>query len=284
MMNNSNYHMFQSSVTLSAFAFILTGLSAGAQAAFSSDFESPEFIPGILQSDPDWSFDATQLAVSVDDTSAASGLQSLSLSGTGLFAYETDPVVLLPDVMWLDFYFKPVFSPEEGLPLSFSSDRTAVAGFVHLGSEGEVYVVDGDGQGGGQWLSTGSTLALTGNVAQDWVRFTYRLDYASKTWDLYVDNQVIAVDLHFLNTQAARFDEFALSGGEEGDASFDAFTSQPANPLFLDTSNDGLPDTWLQQQGLDVVTNQRYGDPDADGLDNIYEYLLENRCQFCGFG
>ena len=46
---------------------------------YESDFESPNFTPGILQSDPDWAFDPLTLSVEITDAEAASAAQSLAL-------------------------------------------------------------------------------------------------------------------------------------------------------------------------------------------------------------
>ncbi len=39
-----------------------------------------------------------------------------------------------------------------------------------------------------------------------------------------------------------------------------------------DSDNDGMPDSWERQHGLNVGTNDSAGDPDGDGLTNIEEY------------
>jgi len=55
----------RSSQYLLATAAVLTCLSASAQTAlpYESDFESPDFTPGLLQSDPEWAFDPLTLSV-----------------------------------------------------------------------------------------------------------------------------------------------------------------------------------------------------------------------------
>jgi len=48
---------------------VLNCLSASAQTVlpYESDFESPVFTPGFLQSDPDWGFDPLTLSVEITD-------------------------------------------------------------------------------------------------------------------------------------------------------------------------------------------------------------------------
>ena len=42
----------------------------------------------------------------------------------------------------------------------------------------------------------------------------------------------------------------------------------------LDSDNDGMPDSWEQQNGLNVGVNDAGGDNDGDGLFNIEEYVV----------
>ena len=64
-------------------AAVLACLSVNAQTAlpYESDFESPNFTPGFLQSDPDWAFVPLTLSVEITDAEAASAAQSLALQG-----------------------------------------------------------------------------------------------------------------------------------------------------------------------------------------------------------
>ena len=51
-------------------------------------------------------------------------------------------------------------------------------------------------------------------------------------------------------------------------------------PQDWDTDNDGLPDGWEWQYGLDPLSslgnNGSTGDPDLDSLNNLNEYLYSN--------
>ena len=65
-------------------AVFLSCLNVVAQTAlpYERDFESPDFTPGIVQSDPDWAFDPLSLSVEITDAEAASAAQSLTLQGS----------------------------------------------------------------------------------------------------------------------------------------------------------------------------------------------------------
>jgi hypothetical protein len=239
------------------------------------DFELPDYALGVQATVEGFSFDATDLSVVVTDLDAATGQQSLQFTGDGTFTFTPDDGYVWSNVVWVDYYLKPGFVVEADLPLSFSAERTTATGFVQMASDGELYVVDGDGFGGGQWLASGSEHMLDGEVAQDWIRLTCRLDYSVKRWDLYVDGAIVAFDLNFLNPSASEFEGFTFDSGLQP-TGLDAFSATTWNPLFTDTANDGLPDTWLQQFGFDLTVNQRYLDPDSDGLTNLLEYVLDS--------
>ena len=66
-------------------------------------------------------------------------------------------------------------------------------------------------------------------------------------------------------------DADCLSDDDDGDGEIDE------DPNGWDTDGDGMPDGWEWANGLDPTSNSNqdgtYGDPDSDGLANIYEYV-----------
>lgn len=243
---------------------------------YESDFESAEgYVTGSFVADPDWNLDS-ELAAEILPLGAL-GSQSLGFTGNQWLWLNTLGLVE-GEVTWVDFYLKPVFNQLDELPEVIGSEQSAVTGFVKVDpAEGEVYAVDGDGFGSGQWVPSGERTALYGNSAQNWVRLTYRLDYTTKQWDLFVDGKMAMTDLAFLDDSVLKLTEFAARGDLEDTSMLDYFYAGGVNPLYEDTSNDGLPDAWLTAQGLSILVNQRYGDSDGDGLDNLTEFKLSTR-------
>jgi len=66
-------------------------------------------------------------------------------------------------------------------------------------------------------------------------------------------------------------DADCASDDDDGDGEIDE------DPNGWDTDGDGMPDGWESANGLDPTSNSNqdgtYGDPDSDGLANIYEYV-----------
>lgn len=256
------------------------GLSAFGQEGtltqpFIFDFEETEgYTPGPLSTDPWWSFPPS-LSLSIG-SSGVTGFQSLNFSGEEALTLDVNGTAGT-SVVWVDLFSKPVYVDHHELPLYLPMGKTAVTGFVKINSEGEVYAVDGDGAGGGSWVPSGSRVTLDGYVTPAWVRLTYRLDYTKKTWDLFVDGKMMLVDLGFLDNSANHLSQFSARTHKTISTGLDNFYVGTLNPLYVDTSNDGIPDTWLLDNGLNIYTDQRYGDDDRDGISNLMEYLIGTR-------
>ena len=66
-----------------------------------------------------------------------------------------------------------------------------------------------------------SRTQLAQTVVEDtWVRFATYSDYASKNWDLYLNNRLIAEDLRFYNSGVTEFTAFGLSGAPSNSATY----------------------------------------------------------------
>ncbi|MEM7790794.1 MAG: hypothetical protein AAF546_05280, partial [Verrucomicrobiota bacterium] len=180
---------------------------------------------------------------------------------------------IFSSVGWIDFYLKPAFGSSEELPVDFALGQAAITGFVQVGLDGAVYALHGDGFGNGIWLDTGYRTSLSGPLASDWLRITFRLDYSRLKWDLFLNNQLQIIDVGFLDANTQPLSSFGVSGSDYGTTSFDQFEAGFFNPLFADADNDGIADSYESSQGLDTTTDDRDGDADFDSLANIFEYM-----------
>lgn len=242
---------------------------------FTASFESTDgYTVGSLTTDSTWTF-SSELTVTVTDT-AFDGDQAISFIGSSWLSLQPEGqgTMLGYPVTWVDFYLRPAFAAASELPASISAPSSVATGFVKVGVEGEVYAVDGDGLGGGDWIASGHRVALANDQAVQWMRISYRIDYAQKQWDLYLDGQLVRGDLGFIDQDIASFTRFSLRGEPTTAGLFDYFYAGDINPLFADADNDGLPDSWVNSFGLVGVNAGRYADPDNDGLNNLTEFLL----------
>ncbi|MGB0370864.1 MAG: hypothetical protein ACPGN3_05885 [Opitutales bacterium] len=277
MLSNSRQGGFPALIHVCVFFLaIFSGYLLAAEIPYENDFEITDgVVEGGVSEIPDLALSGSvSTSVSFD---AASGLQSLQLDYSGSISLDLSSGMLPPMVGWYDFYVKPVVVAEEELPDSIAPYQASVTGFVDLSGQGWIFVIDGDGMGSGQWLPVGAGFTLSGRIADSWMRLTYRLDYIGKMWDLYVDGEFVATDLGFLDDTVDSLNHFKVSSDETDSTRIDFLYAGIANPLFEDTSNDGLPDTWLSDQGLNVFENQRRDDSDFDGLSALDEFKLQTR-------
>lgn len=116
-------------------------------------------------------------------------------------------------------------------------------------------------------------LAPGSNQTATWHRFTFREDFSAKTWDFYVDGQMVAFDLGFSNSAVAALTNFSISGHAAYPTAFDTFSAVFANPLFANESNDGISDAWKATYGLGPTQNLRYVSPSGNGITLIQDYV-----------
>jgi len=179
------------------------------------------------------------------------------------------------EIVFLDFQIRPIaMQSVDALPLSAPLDTSALTALVAFGeSLAQFHALSGDGTGSGVWMAVGPDVAITSGQPDDWVRLTYRLDYAARRWDLYIGGVPVAFDLGFAG-QPAAFTRFQLQGDSTGSVGFDAFTASTVNPLFVDADRDGIDDLYEVDAGMNPNLDDRSYDNDADGLQNAFEYLI----------
>lgn len=238
-----------------------------------TDFEPGEgYVVGPLIDTAQWT--VSDSAVEVSDVEAYSGQQSLSFSPSSAFLTGNYANASIGAVTFLDFYMKPVAGPLLSLPLDPSVSETAfMLGVVDNAGVGQIFAVDGDGLGGGEWLSVADDIALLNGRSNDWVRTTYRINYGAKTWDFYLDDQLVAADLGFLDGTLDHLTQIRLRGGNQAHAAMDYFYVGFENPLFEDADKDGIADAYELLNSMDASQDDRYGDVDHDTLLNLEEYL-----------
>ncbi len=186
-----------------------------------------------------------------------------------------------PRVTFVDFFALPAAAATAEAGVFFDTDAARVA-LTGTGITGRLQAFQGDGAGGGTWSSTGAGLPASGvgpaldatGRSSDWLRLTARADYTTKKWDLYFNGRMIAADLGFVSNAQTVFTGLGLSGHATLTTGFDDLLVAFDNPLFADADRDGLDDAWETAHGLSPAANDRNGDPDADGLTNIQEYVL----------
>jgi len=221
-----------------------------ADSVFRTDFELAEgYLVGPVMLPGAWTLIGEGQAQI--HTDAISGEQALGFTGDWLRFQGPD---VGQNVAWLDLLVSPVFIETADLPHELAAGPQAFTEFIRFGEEGEVFVLHGDQQGGGDWRPAGNFDLSPG---LPWLRLTLRIDSSSQTWDLWLNEELAAVDLGFAG-QAGAAPSFAIRGHESELTYLDAVYAGPANPLFRDEDNDGLPTAYELARGLDPAISDRH--------------------------
>ncbi|MFA6288985.1 MAG: LamG-like jellyroll fold domain-containing protein [Opitutaceae bacterium] len=216
---------------------------------YIADFESAEgFTLGSINAQNGWQ--VSQGSASIVASDAFSGTWSVVLAPASPASIITQSFAQFTGqtVAFVDFYARPFANADISLS-SLIGVQESWAGFVKVGSEGKLSVLDGNGTGSGSWVTLDTAIPIDQyGQAENWIRFTFRQDYSAKKWDLYLDGSMVAHGLGFKDNSAGYFSVFKLQGALDGNTSLDAFLTVDENPLFVDSDKDGLPDSWETQQ------------------------------------
>ncbi len=238
-------------------------------------FEETEgYASGSLHDQLGWTVAGGTAEVTTE--ASAQGAQSVRLSPGSTVALadqEIGPGEINPTPVFVDIVAIPAGGALPGGGSQFDLDNARVA-FTQDGGIGGVSILDGDGQGAGNWRALGVTLATDQDGAIAWQRLTARLDYAARTWDFYLNGRLLAYDLGFRYQNASYLSGLSFQGHPSLPTRFDDLYAGADNPLFADADLDGVADEWETAHGLNPAVDDRRADLDGDGLANILEYML----------
>jgi hypothetical protein len=213
-------------------------------------------------------------------------------------------------VRFIDFWIKPAASKgSAGLFSRPTNEFTVRAGNVLLSFEESR---PGWGQflwlhnlGSSRWeylpvapLLAGSLFPLTKaaapasqsvNVSKDWIRITLRENLVTGLADIYLNAKLAAVNVnpwpplpYVTTAPGTKTSVLQVKPSNNQNSTFiDDVQVTAHNPLFQDSDDDGMPDTWELQNHLSPILSDRdlaVGSPrydtDHDGLEAIMEYAL----------
>jgi hypothetical protein len=268
-------HSLPTSLSLTAF-LASTLVQAAEPLPYEANFDSSGgFALGAAHGQRGWSVEEGKAVVT--DGEGREGTRALRLE-------PSDPVGSVGltvatgergNILYSDLYVRPgATNPEAGAVMGAEGSFT---GFFRIEAGGELYIFNGDGQGGGEWLATGAKFATQddGSV-QDWIRMSLRQDFDQKVWDLFINGKIFRTNLGFwkdaeVAPQEARF---TLTGHTAVPLWVDDVKIDSDSVAFADADRDGLPDEWEIAQGLDATVANRDEDADSDGLTNAEELVV----------
>ena len=236
---------------------------------YASDFEHREGSADEALLLKDWA--ATDTAVVVTDDVAKSGTQSVRIPRAdpeNILSLRFDPSDSA--ILFADYYMQLTASVLPELPVFTAPETTALITVQPFDSElGEWVFLDGDGLGSGVWFAAGDAVPLDADDRTGWHHFTLRFDLNSGSWDVYVDEILLAINLGFAEALTVGSEAINIYGSRQGVAYLDNFSLAAHNPLFDDKDLDGIDDAFETEHGLDSSVDDRDLDPDLDGLTNL---------------
>ena len=206
---------------------------------------------------------------------AYSGVQSLQLAAGSpvAVAQQAFAPTAGETIVYCDFYAEPVAETIITSSSLFTAEQ-AQFGFVQSNGQAVLEVFQGNGSGGGAWAPTTFTVPIgTNNQVQSWVRLTARLDFTRQKWDMYANATLVAYDIPFISNSSTFFSAFQAQGDANTDTFVDLLSIVTTDPLFPDTANDGISDTWKEEYGLSITTNDRYLNLSGDGIPILQDFL-----------
>ncbi len=193
---------------------------------FVDDFEALE--PGALAGQNGWEASGAF----VEDGNTQSGNQAVRIEDgenyvRQVFGDEQTHV-------WTDYYYQPAFF--ENPPTAVDADATVIFFFDENGNP---VVYNGE---------TPETISEVSITPGEWVRVTVESDYATGTWNLYIDASRVASGLGFYNESVTNYTSFAVRGGGSTGAYLDDVQVLLESPLEEDPpvepSTDGSIIRW----------------------------------------
>jgi chitodextrinase len=239
---------------------------------FITGFEpADDYHPGSLNGQNGWSVTGT---ANIGTSLVATGRQSVTIMPARPPSFVTRAFSTVePGITFVDLFALPAAAPQPDMGVFLETEAAEVA-LTGANGRGVLQAFDGDGAGGGRWLSTGTGPALdAAGRADTWTRLTIRSDYAVRKWDLYFNGQLIAANLGFVSDPPVALRALSLAGHTTATTGFDELFVAFDNPLFIDADKDGIEDAWESAHGLNPAVNDRDVDPDGSGLSAIQHYL-----------
>ncbi len=235
--------------------------ASGSVLPFAEDFEG-----GAVSFEHPW---IVETSVQVIEGASADDSRYLQVSDDGLFGIVVDRA---GGVVFADRLVRPVSVAE--LPDNRAPGAGPVVVLADAGDGARFFVLDGASEEAASWHPVGSAVDLDANGrASEWVRLTTRLDRDARSWDLFIDGELVAADVALLENGSEESITLPFGGVPVAASLFiDRISVGEENPLFPDEDSDGIPDAVEISSGTDPNSNDRAEDPDGDGLSNLSEW------------
>lgn len=223
------------------FTLLATGLAAGA-GYFETSFEAAEGYPAGALVNPELPWGVVTGAAEIVESDAIDGEQSLRLvPGDPIGRVRVQSRTLAESAqLFVDFWVRTVATDGEVEFLDFDG---ALVAFRRVGEEGEVSVFHATSELAGHWIGTGLRFVIGAEgAAGDWIRVTILRDYATGSWQLWLNGVVAFQNVRALPPDRDGVRSVWVLGDEVGPVLVDRFYFGAVNPFVLRPNAGGVVD------------------------------------------
>jgi hypothetical protein len=181
-------------------------------------------------------------------------------------------------VTFVDCWVQPVAVSVADQKELLDIDGARVAFFLKNagGKVGVFHVYDATS---GEWRSTGAEVTVNDNsgLASTWSRLTVRQDFPRQVWDLFVDGNLVAANLTYVEPLVTHTENYIIMGESQHPVGLDDLSIALRNPLGEDTDLDGLTDRLEKELKTNPLFDDRDADKNKDGLSDILALALRGK-------
>lgn len=214
----------------------------------SEPFEAPDVLPGPIAGQHGWVATGAVESATVQADVVYEGAGALGVDGAGA----SHSITGASDVVWIDLREYPMSGSS-----AFDDDLDGTAFFLFTPG-GNPVMSDGAS------IFTNTVFAVSG--WRRWLRCTLKLDYVSRTWDLYVDGVIVGEGLGMRGNETT-VHEVVITG----QSYVDNIVATSERPLGLSSDGDAMPDEWEIVHFGDLSHDGGF-DTDGDGMTDLEEY------------
>lgn len=223
---------------------LLPFLASAQEIPYRTSFEAPVFTPGPLGAGKDgWVGEgAIQNAT---PGAVRTGSQSLQVLETGVVSRSlTSPA---GKEVTIDGYYRGPTVNSKPNPLDMDLGSSLL---LFHGTDG-ILALDGDGSGGGEWISTGVMVSNS-----SFQRITIRQNYATHTWTLYIDGQQVPQGnpqtFGFKDNSINQLSGIDIETSNQGKGYLDDFSATTSVPEFFAASLFDFSLEWQEETPMDL--------------------------------
>jgi len=259
-------HFSQKMTFALAGTLLISGTIATAQ---TTGFEPQEdFTLGDLHQQNGWNVESG--SAEVWSNQVFSGTQAARIAPGGQVSTQ---VPTASPIVTFDSYLQAAPSTAPEIP------TIAQLAVLYLDQSGGITGLHGDGNGGGQWVSSGVAIP-----AGTWFRVNIRLDFTARTWSCSIDGVEILSNLRFHSDHIVAFSTLTVAAQPAGDTLVDQVSVTSEDPPLslairkvgtmldlswplgvkgyrLQTSPTMAPESWQDVTTMDNKTNHPIDQP-----------------------